>query len=78
MKPSTNEEGSLKKRIILTFPVWLILGVSFTHTFWLSDLFISFGLKPMKTYYLYLVMMIALMLGYFAGELRAYLQAKLK
>lgn len=75
MKTST---GSWKKRLILTFPVWLVLLVSFSYTYWLSDVFISFGLEPMKTYYLFLVMMITFMIGYFAGELRAFLQAKLK
>ncbi|MFC7679135.1 hypothetical protein [Paenibacillus sp. GCM10028914] len=75
MKTST---GSWKKRLILTLPVWLVLLVSFSYTYWLSDVFISFGLEPMKTYYLFLVMMITFMIGYFAGELRAFLQAKLK
>lgn len=78
MKSTASEEGSLMKRIILTFPALLVLGVSFTYNFWLSDVFISFGLAPMKTYYLFLVMMGTFMLGYFAGELRAYLQGKLK
>lgn len=75
MKP---QKGSLKKRVIMTFPILLILLVNYSYSFWLEDVFISFGLHPMKTYYLFLVMLITFMIGYYAGELRAYLNARMK
>lgn len=68
----------LKHRMLLAFPLLVFILMMLISSFYLSDLFISFGLAAKEVYYIHLIVIFTFLIGYFTAELCRFVQSKLK
>lgn len=70
------KSGSLKKRILLQFPIYLFVILNILCFNWIHGLFRSLGLSSWYAYYLHMSLLCLYWLGYGSRHFRAYLLTK--
>ncbi|MDL1160063.1 hypothetical protein P0100_02795 [Yersinia pestis] len=70
------KSGSLKKRILLQFPIYLFVILTILCFHWIHGLFKSLGLSSWDAYYLHMSFLCLYWFGYGCRLVRAYLLKK--